>query len=1092
LKTLISIIKNSENYQMFTEAVSQNKSVDIVGVTPSFKPYFLAAAASLPNRGVLWVTASWDSCEKIYESAHPFFSEGIRERFGVFPEAKQTGDQDLTPSLRLRTLQMIAENRPCCIVAPYKSLLQECEEPGALKDDAVFIALNTEVSLDKLIDKLTDMGYSRNFQVERRGEFSVRGGILDIYPATEEPVRIEFFGDSVDSIRNFDLDSQVSTGKLEYTGIYPIREYGKKRKLLDILPENWVIIIDDPSVIKFRAIEGAYEEGDLWDTFLYELKDRNPVNIESWSGESKQGIEFKTRPVDSMGGNIELFLDNLKIWLQDNETVVVSTQHFNRFKGLFKEKGIGGVKYDPDGALKPGQVLLLPGQLHTGFYWLDTNLKIITDKDILGVMPRKKRVLRTWDRTKAVDLNQLKPGEKVVHLSHGIGRFVGLAHLEIQGSVRDFVEMEYHKGDKLFVPIQQLDLLQKYIGPDGRVPNLSKLGKNEWTKTRQKAKEAAEAIAEELIELYSEREQSTGHAYLPDSTWQWELEASFPFEETEDQDRVIDEVKKDMESTRPMDRLLCGDAGYGKTEVALRAAFKATQDGKQVALVAPTTVLASQHFETFSQRLKPFPVQVAVMSRFQSKAQQRQTSEKIKSKEVDIVIGTHRLLQKDIKFADLGLLIIDEEQHFGVQHKEKLKKIKANVDVLTMTATPIPRTLNLSMSGIRDLSLIQTPPEDRLPVKTHLHEYDSELVRSAIIRELERGGQVYFVHNRVQGIEKIAQDIRRLVPFARVAVGHGQMNETELEMIMMDFYEGAIDVLVCTTIIESGLDIPNVNTILVNNAHMFGLAQLYQLRGRVGRSHNQAYAYMLYPQHMSISEDAQKRLEVIKEFSHLGAGFQLAMKDLEIRGAGNILGAEQSGCIAAVGFDLYCQILKEAVEERRGIKRERKIDPPVVDLPLNAYIPEDYITNAQVKLEMYRKIADIDKIGKIDELKEEFRDRFGKIPLPLEHLFEAVKIKILAWDIGAPSIKDVQGKVQILIPGMIDLPLKQVQKLYEKSGVSSYFYRSVLTIEDLFGKPDKKSFITGSQEKDPPRTWIPKLVKFLEALMEMKNRMIKK
>lgn len=1087
MQGLLKIITESGEFTRILDKVRQGKPVDIFGATPSFKPYLLAALCTVPGRGLLWITSSWDMCEKIYENAHPFLPSEKRPRFQVFPEIATTGEEDITPALRMRTLELLADEEPVYMVAPFKSILQECEDPTDLLSKSIAVGTGKQANLEEVIARLEELGYSRNYQVERRGEYARRGGILDIYPATMDPVRIEFFGDTVESIRTIDIDSQVSTGRLDGVYIYPEREASRRSKLLDFYPENWIIVVDDPPVIKFQAVERNFEgDEELWEDLQFELRNRNPLNIMSWTGKEEGEVVFNTRPLDTRGGEIEKLLEDIRKFQRADERVVVSSQHKIRLRQVLVEKGIPGIKEDSQSALKPGEVLLLPGDFREGFLWVDQGLRFITDREILGASPRRRRVLRTWDRTKAVNLSDLNPGDRVVHLSHGIGIFKKLVNLDIQGITRDFVQLEYRGGDKLFLPVQQMDLLQKYTGPEGDTPKLSKLGGSDWKRTRSKARKAAQEIAEELINLYSEREQAQGHAFSPDQTWQWELESSFPYEETPDQDQVIDEIKKDQEAISPMDRLLCGDAGYGKTEVALRAAFKVVLDGKQVAFLAPTTVLAAQHFETFRQRLKPFPVKVAMLSRFKTRKEQKEIVTKLLTGDIDVVIGTHRLLQKDVKFNDLGLLIIDEEQHFGVKHKEKIKNLKVNVDVLTMSATPIPRTLHMSLSGIRDLSVINTPPEDRLPVKTYLYEYDPDLIRSAIIREIQRGGQVYFVHNRVMDIERVAQDIRRIVPFARVAVGHGQMDEHDLELLMLDFNEGAFDVLVCTTIIESGLDIPNVNTIIINNAQNFGLSQLYQLRGRVGRSSKQAYAYLLYPPHKSLTEEAQKRLEVIREFTHLGAGYQIALKDLEIRGAGNILGAEQSGYIAAVGFDLYCQLLREAVEEKRGIIRQRKIDPPRVDLPVDTYIPKTYISSAPVKMEMYRKISGVDKIEDIPELVGEFRDRFGPLPPPLMRLIDLLKIKLLAWDLGAPYVKEVKGKVHILLPGVKKFPLKRIQRIYEKTGVASHFHRALLILDDLLGK--KKKTLGAEMEMVPPDQWIPKLETILKYLLNLKNK----
>ncbi|MCE1245243.1 MAG: transcription-repair coupling factor [Firmicutes bacterium] len=1090
MNSLLNIFQNSGHFSELKQIIENRETTDIYGITPSFKPYLMAGMTRM-GRSMLWVISSWNSCEKMFESAYPYFPEDIRDRLVVFPEFREAGDQDLTPALRMKVLKMLTDGKPIYMIAPFKALLQNCEDTAILKSDSLWFETGAEMSLDETVDKLDNLGYRRNFQVECRGEYSRRGGILDIYPSTTDPVRVEFFGDEIDSIRTFDLDTQVSTGKLNSILIYPKREYKREKKLLGILPEGSITVIDDPAVIKFHAVEREVnEERDFWEEFQNEIAGTNTVNIASWEGEDKsKGIHFDTKPLDTFGGNIEKFIDQLEKWQKLDEKLLVSTQQSERFKNLFADMKISGAHFGMPQEIKSGEMVIIPGDLGVGFFWSEASLRVVGDKDILGAAPRKKRVLRTWDRSKAVNLADLKPGDRVVHISHGIGVFNQLVHLVVEGTAKDFVEIQYHKGDKLFVPIQQLDLLQKFVGPDGGSSlNLSKLGGSDWIKTRKKVKASAEAIADDLIKLYAGREQSQGFAYAADNRWQWELEASFPFEETPDQDKVIAEVKKDMELPRPMDRLLCGDAGYGKTEVALRAAFKAAQDGKQIAVLVPTTILAAQHYETFKNRLAPFPINVEMLSRFRTAKEKKQIVQKLETGEIDIVVGTHSLLRKGMKYKNLGLLVIDEEQHFGVMQKERIKQLKNSVDVLTMTATPIPRTLHLSMSGIRDISVIETPPEERLPVKTVLAEYNPELIRAAIIRELERGGQVYFVHNKVHNIERFAQEIRRLVPYARVAVGHGQMDEDALELLMLDFIEGSFDVLVCTTIIESGIDVSNVNTIIINDAQNFGLASLYQLRGRVGRSNHQAYAYLIYPPHLKLTDEAQQRLEVIRDFTHFGAGFQIAMKDLEIRGAGNLLGAEQSGCIASVGFDLYCQLLKEAVDERRGVTSERRAESPVVDLPVNAFIPDSYIPNSGIKMEMYRKISKLEKIEDMGSLIDEFRDRFGALPKELLNLMEILKIKLLAWDLDSPYVKELKGQVHILLPGVSAINLRVLQDVYDKTKVVPRFERSLLMLQNIF-KTDKKSLVP-KVDYGKPDEWMPKILNVLEYLVHLRKEKV--
>ncbi|HLJ32905.1 MAG TPA: transcription-repair coupling factor, partial [Ktedonobacteraceae bacterium] len=636
-------------------------------------------------------------------------------------------------------------------------------------------------------------------------------------------------------------------------------------------------------------------------------------------------------------------------------------------------------------------------------------LHVYTDTEIFG-WSRRRNAQRRKPVTPASFLAEVNPGDYVVHQEHGIGRFDGLVKLHMTGVEREYLLIQYAGTDKLYIPTDQLDRVTRYIGMGDSVPALSKLGTTEWTRAKSKVKENVKDIAKELLRLYSVREGQPGHAFPPDSEQPWlqELEDAFPYEETPDQARAIEEVKADMERPRPMDRLVCGDVGYGKTEVALRAAFKAVLDQKQVAILVPTTVLALQHFNTFKERLKAYPVRVELLSRFRSEKEQKQVLEDLAMGKVDVIIGTHRLLQKDVVFLDLGLLIVDEEQRFGVTHKERLKQMRTEIDVLTMTATPIPRTLHMSLVNLRDMSVIETPPQERLPIRTTIREYDESLIREAIIREIDRGGQVFFVHNRVQGIQVIAQKLQRLVPEARIAVGHGQMAEDQLERVMLDFSSGEYDVLISTTIIENGLDIPNANTIIVNNAAYFGLAQLYQLRGRVGRGTHQAYSYFLYNKDAKLTPIQEKRLRAIFEATELGAGFRIAMKDLEIRGAGNLLGAEQSGFMNSVGFDLYCKLLTEAVQEMQGKQLEVSTPTASIDLPLDAYLPDDYVGDRTLKVNFYQRLANLKRPEQVEAMSSEMSDRFGAPPPPVQNLLTMVQLKVEAAALGfeAISLKD--------------------------------------------------------------------------------------
>jgi transcription-repair coupling factor (superfamily II helicase) len=724
---------------------------------------------------------------------------------------------------------------------------------------------------------------------------------------------------------------------------------------------------------------------------------------------------FATAPNHS--GRISAFIEDARAMIRDGHRVIVVSQQASRLSELFLEQDvIASPLADIGQAPRPGSITLVRGSLSQG--WIAkqkvTPTALFSDAEIFG-FTKKRRIAQKRPMRHEAFLSEFSPGEYVVHIDHGIAKFSGVTKMSLDGKERDYLILQYAEGDRLYLPPDQLDRISRYIGPGGYLPTLSRLGTQEWLRTKQRVKQAAGVLARELLAIHATRELSSGFAFSPDTTWQQELEASFPYIETPDQLEAVNQVKEDMERPRPMDRLICGDVGYGKTEVALRAAFKAVMDGTQVALLVPTTVLAQQHFNTFCQRLGAFPIRVEMLSRFRSPAEQHQIITGLKSGAVDICIGTHRLLQKDVCFKNLGLVIIDEEQRFGVAHKERLKQLKKEIDVLTLSATPIPRTLHMSLTGIRDLSTMETAPDLRLPIKSYVAEYDDRLIREAILRELERDGQVFFVHNRVRSIPAVAEKLIRLVPEARIAVAHGQMPEEALESVMLDFTMSKIDVLVCTTIIESGLDLPNVNTLIVNDSDKLGLTQLYQLRGRVGRGATRAYAYFLYPKLKRLTVAARKRLRTIFEATELGSGFRIAMRDLEIRGAGNLLGPEQSGHMGAVGFELYCRLLAEAVEELKAEREGRAFSPrpqaPTIDLPLAAYIPTEYITDLGTRLALYQRLAKVSSAQEVKDIEHEFRDRFGAVPSPTRNLLYLVRIKALGAQAGIQAISMERNQV---------------------------------------------------------------------------------
>ena len=911
------------------------------------------------------------------------------------------------------------------------------------------LKVNQEYPLEELIEHLILIGFEPVNTVITPGQLARRGGIIDIWPPAESnPIRLEFFGDAIDSLRYFDPASQRSTNKINQVFISPAREFvlqnmvlhsdsektsysefhipilhSSPASVLDYLPRKALILLDNYGDLKDtitsieeQAVEMRSDliaENSLSKDFpipyltLGEFQDSiaSHHTIELGSSAMIETTSFAQRftPGPRFGGHLKPLLDHMAKQVFKGDRLVIVSRQAARLHELWSELTISFQKDSEsptfiEGSMAEGWILTQPSC---------PTLHLLTDGEIFGWRrPEPRQRHRAMAEAPEAPYTDLGVGSWVVHVDHGVGRFLGLVNRAVEGVERDYLAIEYAEGDQLYVPVHQADRVSRYIGSDKRDPSPTRLGGVEWRNVKSRVKEAVEAVAEDLLELYSQRQISVGHAFSPDTPWQAELEASFPYIETEDQIQVLAEVKQDMENSQPMDRLICGDVGYGKTEVALRAAFKAVMDGKQVAILVPTTVLAQQHFNTFRERLAAFPVEVEMLSRFRSAQQQRDILFRLAIGSLDIIIGTHRLLQSDIEFHDLGLLIIDEEQRFGVTHKEHLKQLRKEVDVLTMTATPIPRTLYMALTGVRDISTINTPPEERLPIITHVGSYSKRLIRKAILRELDRGGQVFFVHNRVQTISAMRSHLDKLVPEARIAIAHGQMDENELSQKMDLFSSGEIDVLLSTSIIESGLDIPNANTLIVDRADTFGLSQLYQLRGRVGRGAQRAYAYFFKHRRKIPTPEGRQRLETIAENIQLGAGFSIAMRDLEIRGAGDILGTRQHGHIAAVGFHLYTRLLSESVSQLRktqGLPADPKIletdslRPMVsVDLPVNAHIPSSYIPDKNMRLRLYRRIADLRSLAEIDAIFEEFVDRFGIPPKPVRNLLFQLKIKLLA------------------------------------------------------------------------------------------------
>ncbi len=1143
LDKVLQLHKDFSKTREITETLSKGaKLVQIEGLAAAAKGWMLAGLFQEAQRTVLLITYTYEQAERIAEDL-PLY--GIpRDQVLFYPPSDSLIYEEGPPNFgvigeRMGVLHALASGRTVIVVAPINAALRRTMPKSTLRESCLSVRVGDELDMDDLVEQLVKMGYERTDVVDRHGEFSRRGGIVDVYASSEEdPIRIELFGDEVESIRHFDSATQRSIDRIQEALLLPAREVlmtpesaqkaaAKVRKelsaqisslnsppltkggtggvepdpdsakrisdkvedditrlentayfdeiefylpylhpeevsIFDYIPADAIVALDEPMQIKSHWEQ---HEEKLTETLinragkglLLATQKRQHVSFESTvkrALERHQGINFTllprpitwaradkevqidSKPMDSFSGHIEAAADQIKTWLSNNQTVVVASGQDKRMLEILAEFDVPAMQLEDKKGTEPffappkGLRPLFEGAyvshapLRSGYKLPDANLVVITDAEIFGERRLHRPRKTSHEGIPISSVLDLKEGDYVVHISHGIGYYRGIVKLAgpptsppYQGGARGGVEreyllLEYAQNDKLYVPSDQIDRVQKYIGGEGTPPTVHRLGGSEWMRTTSKVKKAVQEMARELIELYAWRQALGGHAYGPDTPWQQEMESAFPFNETPDQLGAIMDVKHDLETTKPMDRLICGDVGYGKTEVAIRAAFKVVNDGKQVAVLCPTTVLAQQHYNTFSERLAAFPITVELMSRFRTPKEQKEVAEGVKFGTVDIVIGTHRLLSKDIEFKDLGLIVVDEEQRFGVKHKEKLKQLRKSVDALTMTATPIPRTLHMSLAGIRDMSIINDPPEGRMPIKTFVREAEADTVREAIVRELDRGGQVFFVHNRVENIGHVADQVQKLVPYARVDVAHGQMPESELERVMMDFYEHKFDVLVCTTIIESGLDIPNANTIIINESDKLGLAQLYQLRGRVGRSDRQAYAYLLYRSDKILSEVAEKRLDAIREFTDLGSGYRIAMRDLEIRGAGNLLGAEQSGQMAAVGFDLYCQLLSKAVSELKGEEVE-EVELPPVELPIDAFIPQGYMPTEAHRILFYKKMAAVKSKDDVQAVQDEIEDRFGDPPKPVWNMLAIIRLRLRCHELGIASISTFRNQIQV-------------------------------------------------------------------------------
>ena len=1026
----------------FSDTVKYLEKKDVVhtkGLAYSLRSFFLAYLSEATQKKVIFLADTVESAEKTRDDLFSILKN--RDNCEVFLPAENypycsSSIDDERKGNRLIALDKILTNKYKIVISTYRNLFDKIPTEDDYIDSKFEFKVGKDLDLKDFVGKLDEKGFEKISTVENIGEYSIKGNIIDIYPyASESPVRIELFDTEIESLRYFDPVDQKKIKEIKKTTVF-LADSGMNntsgRNLLEIIDQDSVIFIEDCDDMKVKFEE--YYEQQIVEGFNRSAKVELPYKEKYFT--PADILEFLENKKLILNGFTDKNKD-IKIDIVDQISYRYDFKSFltsldnNSMRGYYSY-----ILCDNPGQTERFDEILdeeLPGVkncyintigIHEGFILPSSNVAVYTDHQIFGRIKRTRNFRRFKKAIPLRELKRLQYGDVIVHLDHGVGQFLGLEKIRVAGSVRDVVKLLYRDGDILFVKLDMIQMIQKYSARDGIMPTLSKLGGKQFKKLKEKTKNSVKSIARELIKLYAKRKEAKGHAFPSDPIWQTELEASFEFEDTPDQASAVVDFKRDMESRMPMDRLVCGDVGFGKTEVAIRAAFKAAISGKQVAILAPTTILVHQHFENIKNRVERYPLEVDVLSRFKSPAEQRKTLVKLKEGKVDIVIGTHRLLSKDVEFKDLGLLVVDEEQRFGVKHKEKIKEMRVNVDVMTLTATPIPRTLHMSLLGVRDLSLINTPPVNRLPIITEIHPYEDKIIFEGIMKEVDRGGQVFFIHNRVETIETMKASIQKIVPDVSIAIAHGQMKPSQLEKIMYDFMYKKYDVLIATTIVENGVDIPNVNTMIVNRADMFGLSQLYQLRGRIGRSSRQAYAYFLAPPSGSMTPVAKKRLETVSHFTDLGSGFQIAMKDLEIRGAGNLLGGEQSGFIENVGFDLYTRIMEEAVSE---LKEEefsdilRHIDAPVrmtksaINLQSKIYLPEFYIDDSTERVEIYRRMMNCYTIDDLNEIRTEVRDRFGILPPEAVNLFSNVYLSILGGNLLIKSIAlTKQGNKDVL------------------------------------------------------------------------------
>ncbi|MFB5663757.1 transcription-repair coupling factor [Alteribacillus sp. HJP-4] len=1170
MKGLQNALLKNDHVRSILDGIEKNMKEQLVaGLSGSARPFVMSLASQETERSQLVVTHTLYQAQKLYEDLVDLEGENVY----LYPVNELISSEIAIASpemraQRIEVLDHLVQGKKGIIIAPVAGV-RRLLPPAELWKKAQFrLHTGEDVDVESFLSSLIALGYQRADMVSAPGEYSVRGGIIDIYPLTEEhPVRVELFDTEVDSLRFFQVDDQRSLEQLQeitigpayetilyseqftrasdklkkglsqslkkvkdssikeklqehlqyeieqldeqtrFQGIYKYMEYFYENPatLLSYFSGDSIVFMDEVSRVQEMAERLDKEEAE-WKTTLLETGEV-PVDLSlsiefhelfkehdgprvyfslflrSIPSFQPQNIaNLSCKAMQQFHGQMPVLKNEIQRWQKSGYTIVFvvgDEERANRLQHILDDYGVEADRTDRNGAFRVERPAIVLGSLNNGFELTTEKLAVITEQETFTKKvnrSRRRQKLSNAERIKTH--SELKVGDLVVHVNHGIGKYLGIETLEVNGIHKDYLNVSYAGNDKLYVPVEQIDQVQKYVGSEEKEPKIYKLGGSEWKKVKRRVKSSVEDIADDLIKLYAEREASKGHAFSRSEAEEQAFASSFPYQETEDQLKSIEEIREDMERERPMDRLLCGDVGYGKTEVAIRAAFKAILDGKQVAILVPTTILAQQHFDTISERFAEHPINIGLLSRFRTKKQQNQTIKSLKTGGIDLVVGTHRVLSKDVTFKDLGLLIVDEEQRFGVTHKEKIKQIKSNIDVLTLTATPIPRTLHMSMLGVRDLSVIETPPENRFPIQTYVLDYNASLMKEAVERELSRGGQVYFLYNRVDTISRMADQIQMLVPDAEVAYAHGQMNEQELESVMIDFLEGNKDVLVTTTIIETGVDIPNVNTLIIHNADKMGLSQLYQIRGRVGRSNRVAYAYFTYERDKVLTEVAEKRLQAIKEFTELGSGFKIAMRDLSIRGTGNLLGAEQHGYIESVGFDLYSQMLKEAIEERKGSKAVDKPAEMELDVKVDAYIPASFISDSKQKIEMYKRFKGLETMEDLQDLQDEVIDRFGEYPEETRELFELSKIKILGRKYGVESIVQEGSKTTILISE----PVSQ-----NTDGAKLFELVNELGREVGVGTSDQKIKLVIHQNRLKEKDFIRLLSALIERLPATKN-----